>query len=88
MMTQGTQRLCVLSGPLFVVALLTGMLLTGLLPPTAPSASPAWVAHFWATHVDLKRLGLMLMMAGSGLQVPFGALLASRRASSRPTPTS
>lgn len=75
-MTSGIQRFCALSGPLFVVGLLVGMLLTGLLPPTSPGTSPEQVVHFWSTHTDLKRLGLMLMMAASALQVPFGALMA------------
>lgn len=77
-MTTGVQRFCALSGPLFAVTLFVGMLMTGLFPPTSPGWSAQHVAEFWSTHTQVRQAGLALMLAGCGLQIPFGSLLAVR----------
>ncbi|MCV7412402.1 hypothetical protein [Mycobacterium florentinum] len=67
-----------ISGALFVLTLFPAMLMIGLLPPISPMRNADEVAHFWSTNTGLKRLGLVLLLAASGLQVPFGALIAVR----------
>ena len=54
------------------------MFMIGLLPPMSPSLTAQQVAAFWSTDTGLKRCGLVVMLAGAGLQVPFGALVAIR----------
>lgn len=54
------------------------MLMVGLLPPFEPSKSAAEVAQFCSTNTGLKRCGLILVLAASGLQAPFGVLIAVR----------
>lgn len=58
--------------------LFPAIIMTGLLPPVSPTRSTADIAQFWATDTTLKRLGLVVMLAAAGLQVPFGALIAVR----------
>ncbi|MFE3056910.1 hypothetical protein [Nocardia sp. NPDC059239] len=77
-MTTGVQRVCALSGPLFAASLFVGMIMAGLFPPKPPSWSAQQVAEFWSTDADLKRAGLVIIMIGSGLLIPFGAILAVR----------
>ncbi|CQD17903.1 hypothetical protein BN1232_04050 [Mycobacterium lentiflavum] len=77
-MTPGIQKTMALSGALFVLTLFPAMLMIGLLPPISPMRNADEVAHFWSTNTGLKRLGLVLLLAASGLQVPFGALIAVR----------
>ena len=55
------------------------MLMIGLLPPMSPSRTADQVAAFWSTDTGLKRCGLVVMLAASGLQAPFGALVAVYR---------
>ncbi|ORV54389.1 hypothetical protein AWC05_17460 [Mycobacterium florentinum] len=77
-MTPGLQKTMAISGALFVLTLFPAMLMIGLLPPISPMRNADEVAHFWSTNTGLKRLGLVLLLAASGLQVPFGALIAVR----------
>ncbi|MBH0776716.1 hypothetical protein [Nocardia bovistercoris] len=77
-MSQGVRRLCAWCGPAFVAVFFLGVVLTGLLPPPSPADSAAEVAHFWSTHTDVRRIGIVLMMFAATLQAPFGAIMAVR----------
>ena len=77
-MTTGMQKVLAWSGTAFVLLLFPGIIMTGLLPPIAPTKTAAEVAQFWATNTGLKRCGLVILLAAAGLQVPFGALIAVR----------
>jgi hypothetical protein len=58
--------------------LFPAMLMIGLLPPISPMRNATEIAQFWSTNTGLKRLGLVLLLTASGLQAPFGALIAIR----------
>lgn len=77
-MTVGLQKTMAWSGTAFVVLVFTGFLMTGLIPPIAPTKTADQVAQFWSTNTGLKRCGLVIMLAAAGLQAPFGALVAVR----------
>ena len=77
-MTQGIQKTMAISGAVFVLLLFPAMIMIGLLPPISPMRDAAEIAQFWSTNTGLKRLGLVVMLAASGLQAPFGALIAVR----------
>jgi hypothetical protein len=77
-MTTGIQKTMAISGAAFVLLLFPAMLMIGLLPPISPMRSAVEVAQFWSTNTGLKRLGLVVMLTASGLQAPFGALIAVR----------
>jgi hypothetical protein len=77
-MTPAIQKTMAISGAAFVLLLFPAMIMVGLLPPISPMRNADEIAHFWSTNTGLKRLGLVLLLAASGLQVPFGALIAVR----------
>jgi hypothetical protein len=77
-MTPGIQKTMAISGAAFVLLLFPAMIMIGLLPPISPMRNANEIAHFWSTNTGLKRLGLVVMLAASGLQAPFGALIAVR----------
>jgi hypothetical protein len=77
-MTQGIQKTMAISGAAFVLLLFPAMIMIGLLPPISPMRDANQIAQFWSTNTGLKRLGLVVMLTASGLQVPFGALIAVR----------
>ena len=77
-MTQGIQKTMAISGAVFVLLLFPAMIMIGLLPPISPMRNANEIAQFWSTNTGLKRLGLVVMLAASGLQAPFGALIAVR----------
>src|ERR1700679_1355475 len=77
-MTPGIQKTMAFCGAAFVLLLFPAMLMIGLLPPISPMRNATEIAHFWSTNTGLKRLGLVLLLTASGLQAPFGALMAVR----------
>ena len=77
-MTPGIQKTMAISGAAFVLLLFPAIIMMGLLPPVSPLRNANEIAQFWSTNTGLKRLGTVLMLAGSGLQAPFGALIAVR----------
>jgi hypothetical protein len=77
-MTPGIQKTMAFSGAAFVLLLFPAMLMIGLLPPISPMRNADEIAQFWSTNTGLKRLGIVLLLAASGLQAPFGALIAVR----------
>jgi hypothetical protein len=77
-MTPGIQKTMAFCGAAFVLLLFPAMLMIGLLPPISPMRNATEIAQFWSTNTGLKRLGLVVLLAASGLQAPFGALMAVR----------
>lgn len=77
-MTPAMQKTMAFCGVAFVLLLFPAMLMIGLLPPISPMRHAGEIAQFWSTNTGLKRLGLVVMLAASGLQAPFGALVAIR----------
>jgi hypothetical protein len=77
-MTSGLQRTFAWSGIAFVLLLFAALIVTGLLPPMSPMRSAGDVAEFWSAKPDVKRFGLVLMLAAAGLQAPVGVLIAMR----------
>jgi hypothetical protein len=77
-MTPGIQKTMAFIGAAFVLLLFPAMLMIGLLPPISPMRNADEIAQFWSTNTGLKRLGIVLLLAASGLQAPFGALIAVR----------
>ncbi len=54
-----------------------GFLLAGFLPPPGPNAADVTAAYFHE-NVDLKRLGVILMIVGGTFFMPFGVAIADR----------
>lgn len=52
--------------------------MAALLPPMPPIGTAEQVTQFWATNTGLKQCGLVPMLAGSALPVPFSTLIAAR----------
>lgn len=77
-MTPAVQRTMAWSGAAFVALLFPAIVMVGLLPPVSPMKTAAEIAQFWSTNPGLKRCGLVIVLAGAGLQAPFGALIAVR----------
>jgi hypothetical protein len=77
-MTQGVQKTMAFCGAAFVLLMFPAFIMIGLLPPVSPLRTAPEIAHFWSTNTGLKRLGIVLLLTASGLQAPFGALMAVR----------
>jgi hypothetical protein len=77
-MTTGMQKSLAYCGAAFVLLLFPGMVMAGLLPPYSPGNTAEQVAQFWSTNTGFKRCGLVIMLASTGLLLPFGSLLAVR----------
>lgn len=77
-MSPALQRSLAWSGVGFVLLLFAALVIAGLLPPMPPRRTADDVAEFWSTNADLKRFGLVLMLAAAGLQAPIGVLIAVR----------
>jgi hypothetical protein len=64
--------LLVWTGPVGIALVLLGwMVFAGFLPPPSPALPAHRVAEVWATHTNLKRLGMILCVWGGSLYVPF-----------------
>lgn len=72
------QLLCSWCGPLFILFIGAGLLIAGLWPPPRPTATAEQMRDFFAKNPAQVHLGLVLMMAGMGLIVPWGASLAAQ----------
>ena len=71
------QHICNWSGVIFVVVYTIGFWpLAGFLPPMTPGMSPSEVATFFQQDTNQIRLGLLLMLAATGLMMPFFALIS------------
>jgi hypothetical protein len=74
-----SSRLCLWSGPLYVVLFGIGFWpLAGLFPPPSPSLSAEQVAAFYQSNTNMIRLGVAIVMVGAGLQAPWIALIAEQ----------
>lgn len=73
------QRICLWSGPLFVVIFFIGFWpVAGFMPPTAPMMSAADIAAFYQANTQMIRLGHVIIIGASGLMMPFVALIAAQ----------
>lgn len=70
------QLWCVWFGPVFIVVFFAGAIMAGLIPPPDATSSAQEIADHWRSDTDVKRLGLVLMMIGSGLTLPLGIAIA------------
>lgn len=77
-MTRGLQRVMAWCGPAFLLLMFGGCIIAGLLPPPAPGQSAEQAATFWATDPGSKRFGMVIVLVSACLQIPFGALIATR----------
>jgi len=69
------QMLCTWSGPVFVAVFTIGFWwLAHYLPPPSPNASAADITALYQQNTGQIRLGMLLMMACSGLVAPFVAV--------------
>lgn len=75
-------RVFTLTGPALVVIFFAGFLLSGIFPPSDPSASARDIAASYASDVTAIRIGCALMCFALTLFAPFGTLIAmwTRRA--------
>ncbi len=67
---------CAWSGLAFALLVLAGgVLFSGFLPPPTPSLTLAEVANIYRGSPDMIRIGMVLMMLGAALFIPFTALM-------------
>jgi hypothetical protein len=84
------QLLCAWAGSGAVILSALGLLaIAGFIPPQAPSAGAARIAHWYAGNATRIRIGLFVTMLGITLFVPFGTAIAiqTRRIENRPVMT-
>ncbi len=67
----------IVSGCALLTFIGLGFLLAGFLPPPGPNAADVTAAYF-REGVDLKRLGVILMIVGGTMFMPFGVAIADR----------
>lgn len=72
------QKLFPFSGPIMIALMGTGMVLSGLFPPIAPSSSPEQVLAFYNDNPVQVRLGFWLVVTGAALFIPWSAILADQ----------
>lgn len=77
-MTPAMQRTMAWCGVGYAVLAGAASVMIGLLPPESPMRTATEVAQFWSTNVGLRRCGIILMLAASGLLAPYGVLIAVR----------
>lgn len=83
-----SERICMWCGPVLFLFFAVGFPLAGFLPPPSPGSSAVEIATFYATDIDLKRTGIVLLAVGGALMLPFGIAVASqiRRIEGRGSP--
>lgn len=70
-----TMKLCAWSGVGTIVLVAIGFILAGFIPPPLPSNNAAHTAHMYRTHATGIRFGMILVMYGSTLLMPFAAII-------------
>jgi hypothetical protein len=75
-MSRKSELLCLWCGPVFLALLGVGLVLAGLWPPPSPTAGSEQISAFYLDHLTRTRVGLCLMMAGIGLEIPWGVAIA------------
>lgn len=71
-----SEWLCLWSGLAAIALVGAGFLIGNLLPPPSPADTAAEAAAFWRETPDSRRIGLVLMVVGSTLFVPFAVAIA------------
>jgi len=75
--SRGSTKTGIISGWALIALMGTGFLLSDVLPPPGPYDA-ATTAAFYHEHVDLKRLGVICLIVGGTMFIPFGAAVADR----------
>ncbi len=76
-MDRRIQLLCAWCGPAFLLIFLVGFwIVAGLVPPPSAGDNAAQIASFYRDNTDQLRVGLLLLLIGAPLLVPFAVLLA------------
>jgi Domain of unknown function (DUF4386) len=76
-MERRIQLLFAWCGPVFLLFFLVGFwFVAGLVPPPSATDSAAQIASFYRANTDQLRVGLLLLLIGAPLIVPFSVLLA------------
>jgi Domain of unknown function (DUF4386) len=76
-MDRRVQLLCAWCGPVFLTLFLVGFwFVAGLVPPPAATDTAQQIAGFYRNHAGQLRVGLLLLLIGAPLLVPFSLLLA------------
>jgi hypothetical protein len=76
-MERRIQLLCAWCGPTFLLLFLVGFwLVAGLVPPPSATDTATQIAAFYRDNVDQLRIGLLILLIGAPLLVPFSVLLA------------
>jgi hypothetical protein len=76
-MDRRIQLLCAWCGPAFLLLFLLGFwVIAGLVPPPSANDSAIQIAHFYRANTDQLRIGLLLLLIGAPLLIPFVVLLA------------
>ncbi len=84
-MDRRVQLVCAWCGPAFLLLFLVGFwLVAGLVPPPSASDSAREIASFYRANTDQLRVGLLLLLIGAPLLVPFSVLLAMQLKRSDP----
>jgi hypothetical protein len=76
-MDRRIQLLCAWCGPVFLTMFMVGFwLVAGLVPPPSATDTAPQIASFYTSNTDQLRVGVLLLLIGAPLLVPFSLLLA------------
>lgn len=74
----GPERAGAYLGIAMVICLGLGFAVGGFIPPLGADEPAAEIAAFYREDVDLRRVGVILLIVGGTLWVPFGVAIANR----------
>lgn len=69
-------KLCAWSGVASIVVVAIGFVFAGFIPPPSPSDDAAQTAQLYRDNANGIRFGMILVMYGSSLLMPFSAMIA------------
>lgn len=76
-MDRRIQLLCVWCGPAFLLLFVVGFwLIAGLVPPPEAEDSVVQIGSFYRSNAEQLRVGMLVLLIGAPLMVPFNVLLA------------
>jgi Domain of unknown function (DUF4386) len=76
-MDRRIQLLCAWCGPAFLLLFVFGFwVIAGLVPPPSGTDSATQIADFYRSNADQLRVGMLLLLIGAPLFIPFNVLLA------------
>lgn len=78
------QRIGLWCGPAFVLALGLAFLIGGFIPPPSPSLSMGATAALYREHAVAIRMAMLILIAASGLLIPFAATIYEQLCRMRP----